>query len=150
MKNVEFYAKELANLAVRGIGIGVRKNDGIPYSCSDLSCCDCLFYDDIHGCRDDENLLKWANSEHVEYEVDWSKVPVDTPVYCYNSEGTERQRSHFAKYTDCMVYVWIGGKTSFSIGDRDKDIRVISYDINCVQLAESHPEWMKEKERENK
>lgn len=150
MKNVEFYAKKLANLAVRGNSIGVRKHDGIPYSCSDLSCYDCLFYDDINACRNDKDLLNWAESEHANYEVDWTKVPVDTPVYCYNSEGTERQRNHFAKYTDYMVYVWMKGKTSFSIGDRDQDIKVIPYDINCVRLAESHPEWMKRKERENK
>lgn len=145
MKNVEFYAKTLANLAVRGNSIGVRKNDGIPYSCSDLSCYDCLFYDDINACRNDKDLLNWAESEHVNYEVDWTKVPVDTPVYCQANICQDESPGYFAHFNNGIVYIWRNGKTSFTSRYRD-DICSCQF----VRLAESHPEWMKREERENK
>lgn len=143
MKNVEFYAKELASLAVRGENVAIRKKDGIPCSCDELNCRDCLIYDGDFCI--DENLLKWAESEYVEYEVDWSKVPVDTPVYYQTNIYKDADKGHFAKFQNGIVYVWEDGKTSFTSRYSD-DICSCQF----VRLVEPHPEWMKEKERENK
>lgn len=138
MKNVEFYANELADLAVKGKHIGIRENDGFPCACSDLNCYNCLLH--IGVCRD--SLLKWAESEHVEYEVDWEKVPVDTPVYCQANICQNESPGYFAKFNNGIVYTWRNGRTSFTSLYKD-DICSCQF----VRLAESHPEWMKRKEK---
>lgn len=143
MKNVEFYANELADLAVKGKDIAIRKNDGIPCVCNDLNCDNCLLNYDIDVCRD--SLLNWAESEHVEYEVDWMKVPIDTPVYYQVDILQNADKGYFAKFKNGVVYIWKDGKTSFTSRYRD-DICSCQF----VRLAEPHPEWMKRKERENK
>lgn len=146
MKNVEFYAKELADLAVRRQQIAVRKSDGTPCECVNMKCCDCLFQPDNMRFRCNGQCVKeWAESEYVEYEVDWSKVPVDTPVYCQANICQDESPGYFAKFKNGAVYIWKDGKTSFTSRYRD-DICSCQF----VRLAESHPEWMKRKERENK
>ena len=45
--------------------------------------------------------------------IDWSKVPVDTPVVALDSDGNGHRR-HFAKYEDGVVYTWIDGRTSWT------------------------------------
>ena len=142
MKNVEFYAKELAGLAVKGKDIAIRENDGLPCACNDLNCDYCLLSYDIDGCRD--SLLNWAESEHIKYEVDWSKVPVDTPVYYQANILRNADKGYFAQFKNGVVYVWKDGKTSFTRRYRD-DICSCQF----VRLTEPHPEWMKKKERDN-
>ena len=47
--------------------------------CVDIDCNECLF----QGSEDEkcsQKAFKWADEEYTESEVDWSKVPVDTPV----------------------------------------------------------------------
>lgn len=145
MKNVEFYAKELASIAAHRSLVAVRKSDGVPCPCYTISCCDCLFEDNdgTTWCKD--NLLKWAKSDIMEYEVDWSKVPVDTPVYCQANICQNESPGYFAKFNNGIVYIWRNGRTSFTSLYKD-DICSCQF----VRLVESHPEWMKRKERENK
>lgn len=146
MKNVEFYAKELADLAVRRQQIAVRKSDGTPCECVNMKCCDCLFQPDNMRFRCNGQCVKeWAESEYVEYEVDWSKVPVDTPVYCQANICRDESPGYFAKFNNGIVYIWRNGRTSFTSLYKD-DICSCQF----VRLAEPHPEWMKRKERENK
>lgn len=140
MKNVEFYANELADLAVRkNGGIAIKTNDGVPCDCNDLNCGNCLF-GNVDGCE--EGLLKWAESEYVEYEVDWEKVPVDTPVYCQANICQNESPGYFAKFNNGIVYTWRNGRTSFTSLYKN-DICSCQF----VRLAESHPEWMKRKEK---
>ena len=50
-------------------------------------------------------------------EVDWSKVEVDTKVLVRNpSISKSWSKAYFAKYKDGNVYVYDGGKTSWSGG----------------------------------
>lgn len=146
MKNVEFYAKELADLAVRRQPVAVRKSDGTPCECVNMKCCDCLFQPDNMRFRcNDQCVKEWAESEYVEYEVDWSKVPVDTPVYYQANICQDENPGYFAKLNNDIVYIWRNGRTSFTSLYED-DI----YSCQFVRLTEPHPEWMKKKERENK
>lgn len=49
--------------------------------------------------------------------IDWSKVPVDTPVIVtYNGKQYKR---HFAKYEDGKVYTWNNGLTSFTVDSKE-------------------------------
>lgn len=45
--------------------------------------------------------------------VDWSKVPVDTPVLISNNKKIWFKR-YFARYEDGKVYCWLNGKTSWT------------------------------------
>ena len=57
----------------------------------------------------------WLQAEAVEEpEVDWSKVPVDTPIWVRDSEDNEWRPRYFAKYEDGLVHSWYGGTTSWS------------------------------------
>ena len=52
--------------------------------------------------------------------VNWSEVPVDTPIFVRNSIEEVWKCRYFAEYKDGKVYTWRDGKTSWSnvISDR--------------------------------
>lgn len=106
MKNKEKFAKEIIEIAVTGTSVAMC--NGVLRECRGLYCSQCDFYSD-REC--DEKIKEWAESEYIEYETDWSKVPVDTPVI--NSNG---DRYYFAKYNNIMdvIHVFIYGCTSWS------------------------------------
>ena len=106
MKNKEKFAKEIIEIAVTGTSVAMC--NGVLRECSGLYCSQCDFYLD-REC--DEKIKEWAESEYIEYETDWSKVPVDTPVI--NSNG---DRYYFAKYNNItdVIHVFIYGRTSWS------------------------------------
>lgn len=107
MLNREKYAEEIAEIACNGKHIAIVA--GKPMLCCETSCDTC---DIEYNCT--RGLKEWANSEYVEPQVDWSKVPVDTPIYvrCRNSD--EWEKKHFAKFENNYVYAWSDGKTSWS------------------------------------
>ena len=47
-------------------------------TCRSLACSRCLFCGDYNECY--KNTIKWLLAEYKEPKVDWSKVPIDTPV----------------------------------------------------------------------
>lgn len=47
-------------------------------TCRSLACSRCLFCGDYNECY--KNTIKWLLAEYKEPEIDWSKVPIDTPV----------------------------------------------------------------------
>lgn len=111
MLNREKYAKEIAEIACNGKHIAIVA--GKPMLCCEASCDTCdIEYDCTRG------LKEWANSEYikpVEPPVDWSKVPVDTPIMVRaTDEGTWIHR-YFAKYENGSVYAWEQGATSWSV-----------------------------------
>lgn len=112
MLNREKYAEEILNIACEGHSIAII--DGKPRQCSGASCSKCDFNSNIN-CR--KNVNEWANSEYVEPQVDWSRVPVDTPILVRDSELFAWSKEHFAKYEDETVYTWDYGKTSWSTYD---------------------------------
>lgn len=131
MKNKEKYAKEILDIACAGDNVAMRKSDNVVVGCKDLKCSDCAF--NTHGkgyCND--MIEKWANSEYVEPPVDWSKVPVDTPILVRDSEEEAWEKRHFAKYENGIVYAWSGGTTHWSVR-RSSNIS----DWKMAKLAES-------------
>ena len=113
MLNKEKYAKELEQILVNGDVLAVDKNHNKIISCCD--CSRCKFSTDV-GCE--EKRREWLNSEYVEPEVDWSKVPVDTPILVRDSEDEKWYKKHFAKY-DNGIYAWQNGTTSWSADGSD-------------------------------
>lgn len=67
MKNREKFAKEILDIACKGDTIAVTEDNKVV-SCCDINCHKCLFYkpDDYGSCCDDEEPMKWTESEYVE------------------------------------------------------------------------------------
>lgn len=114
MTNKEKYAEQILDIACSGYCTALDKKTMKPISCNDnISCEDCYFGVDVSSnCR---NACKeWCESEYVEPQIDWSKVPVDTPILVKNSHDDKWLPRHFAKFEDGVVYAWEDGKTSWS------------------------------------
>lgn len=79
MTNYEKYKAEIDEIFDTNNGtIAINKNTNEITNCSDFECSKCLFsarYNNTISCA--ITMAKWLVSE---YNVDWSKVPVDTPV----------------------------------------------------------------------
>lgn len=112
MTNKEKYGKEILDIACTGDRVAMRNSDNVIVGCRKLGCLDCAFNTYGKGCID--AIEKWANSEYVEPPVDWSKVPVDTPILVRDIESDEWERRYFAKYENNTVYAWEDGATSWS------------------------------------
>jgi hypothetical protein len=112
MTNKEKYGNEIIELAVN-TGKLVLKN-GEPALCRETKCEECDFYG-LDSCKGSTyNFREWLNSEYVEPPVDWTKVPVDTPILVRNSEKNSWEKRYFAKYENGIVYAWGYGATSWS------------------------------------
>lgn len=127
MLNREKYAEEILNIACKGDKIAIC--NGKLTACDDTHCINCDFRRPSE-CQ--EKMLKWANSEYVEPQVDWSRVPVDTPILVRHSESCVWDRRYFAKYKNGLVYAWKQGTTSWSAGDQ-----AYVCDWKYAKLAES-------------
>lgn len=129
MTNYEKY-KEIIELTLqRGENIAFNKDTKEVMSCQELECENCLFshrYNKYYHC--DMNKIKWLVAEYVEPEVDWSKVPVDTPILVRDNHSIKWVTRHFAKYENGLVYAWDDGNTSYTTDS-------MTY-WDCVKLAE--------------
>lgn len=107
MKNKEKFAKEIIEIAATGTSIAMC--NGVLRECRGLYCSQCDFCSD-REC--DEKIKEWAESEYIEYETDWSKVPVDTPVLI---KGAMDNRKYFSRLLpDERLAVFRDGRTSWS------------------------------------
>ena len=78
--------------------------------CCDTACRDCMFFG--FGCN--SRKKKWLD-HHVfdpEKNIDWSKVPVDTPVIVWNTD--EEYRRYFSGIKDGRFSAYADGRTSWS------------------------------------
>lgn len=107
MKNKEKFAKEIIEIAATGTSIAMC--NGVLRECRGLYCSQCDFCSD-REC--DEKIKEWAESEYIEYETDWSKVPVDTPVII---KGVASNRRYFSRIlSDGRISTFSNGRTSWS------------------------------------
>lgn len=114
MKNREKYAKEIMDIACAGHSIAFDTESNKLTNCRDINCTRCAFstLSSMGGCRD--RIKEWSESEYKEPEVDWSKVPVDTPVLVRNYESDRWCNRHFAYFEDGKVFTYDCGATSWS------------------------------------
>lgn len=108
MLNKEKFAKEIIEIATSGKTLGVA--DGKPCVCSIKNCNDCDFYPGT--CVDE--LEKWANSEYKEIEIDWDRVPVDTPVLVWDMFAENKRRRYYAGLKNGRHMAFNGGATNWS------------------------------------
>ena len=129
MKNREKFAEQIIDIALQRDEIAVNLTSGEPCACEKTRCSEWLFSESNKDC---EVLLKeWAEKEYEEPSVDWSKVPVDTPIYVRRSEDEQWKKRHFAKYENGIVNAWSEGATSWSAYGSDNII-----DWEMAKLAE--------------
>ena len=89
----------------------VDKRTGKVKTCSKWDCVNCLFYEsnDCIKARED-----WLGQPVLdpEKDIDWSKVPVDTPVIVWNTD--EEYRRYFSGIKDGRFSAYADGRTSWS------------------------------------
>lgn len=51
--------------------------------------------------------------------VDWSKIPIDTPILVKDDCDDNWEKAYFAGYEDEMICAWNNGRTSFSARNKD-------------------------------
>ena len=115
MKNREKFAEQIIDIVLSGKGLAVSRKTGEPCDCRKIECLECIFCGKYNACTA-------SKKEYEEPPVDWSKVPVDTPIYVRRSENEQWKKRHFAKYEYGKVHTWFGGTTSWS---SDADITSI-------------------------
>ena len=113
MKNKEKFSKEIMDIACSGYSIAFDKKANKLTKCNNTPCGKCAFYSSISSCRDKRKA--WSESEYKELEVDWNKVPVDTPVLVRDSTPYTWKRRYFAYYKDGIVHTYSDGATSWSV-----------------------------------
>lgn len=88
---------------------------GKPVPCEDTDCRECDFR---RKCTSrEECVIDWLNAEYQEPSVDWSKVPIDTPVLA-SCDGKRWYRRYFAGIRDGKPETYDSGATSWSIDDK--------------------------------
>lgn len=122
MTNYEHYKEQIERITRLGRRVAMNATTGEIVCCGDTHCNECLF----QGSEDancSQKAFKWADEEYTEPEVDWSKIPLDTPVLVSDDKKTWVRR-HFAtpalKNDDYFtVRTFVDGKTEWSSEERD-------------------------------
>ena len=132
MLNKEKYAKEILDIVCQD-GVNPAVIDNIPVNCLGTECHRCQFYDTYCVGA----FVKWANSEYKEREIDWSKVPVDTPIYVWdNCDNSSTYKRYFAGYDKInnMIIAFDNGGTSWnSITTTKWDNAKIKEGVDCSE-----------------
>lgn len=89
MKNIEKYDREIR---VRTLDCDFRRQYVLKGKCGSINCALCW-----------SATVDWLNSEYKP-QIDWSNVPVDTPVVVKPESCGEFIR-HFEKFDDEVEYV---------------------------------------------
>lgn len=86
-----------------------------PVHCEDMDCQEC----DFRGkCPVREKcVINWLNAEYQGPPVDWSKVPIDTPVLA-SCDGKRWYRRYFAGMRGGEPEAYACGATSWSVDDK--------------------------------
>lgn len=108
MTNREKFEDELGEMLSAFLAVV----EGKPVHCEDIDCQEC----DFRGkCPVREKcVIDWLNAEYQEPPVDWSKVPIDTPVLA-SADGKSWYRRHYAGTDDKgNPKVYLSGHTSWS------------------------------------
>ncbi len=128
MLNIEKYKEELENIGVLNPD-KLAVIDGKPCRCQETECNMCELRSVESCCVDRTD--NWLFSEYKEPEIDWSKVEVDTPILV-SEDAKGWNKRYFAKFTNGIVYAWMGGATSWT-ADNEYDVNPWKY----AKLAES-------------
>lgn len=90
----------------------IDKRTGEIRNCNVLACVNCLFHES-NDCREEKG--EWLDQPvfDSEKDIDWEKVPVDTPVIVWNSDSNQNNR-YFAGIDGEYFSAYSNGGTSWS------------------------------------
>ena len=138
MLNKEKYAKEILDISCAGYSIA--KQNGHLQPCRYTACSKCDFNTAL-GCP--EEMRKWANSEYKEREIDWNKVPVDTPIYVWDNyeDKIYKRKRYFAEYdtNNDKIIAFTEGQTSWT-----SDQNIMVWDNAEIKEGIDCSEWYKD------
>lgn len=119
----------------------IDKRTGEVLKCAETPCTLCLF----HGNECCEARLKWLDQPALdpEKDIDWSKVPVDTPVLVWNFEDHLYKR-YFSGIKNEYFGAYRGGCTSWSETNGE-----IYYWCHCNLYRPEDVEKYRKKDTEN-
>lgn len=89
----------------------------------------------LHGLLPDFNEPNYLDIGKYLGITDWSEVATDTPVYAKLYDGGIWNPLHFAKYENGDVYVYTGGRTSWSKSNKNPVENMVAKAYE-VRLAE--------------
>lgn len=101
----------------------IDKRTGEVKACNRLDCVNCLFYTS-DDCMKAKNEWLDQKAFDPEKDIDWSKVPVDTPVLVWNTDTGEKLRRYFCEIKCVGSYIFRTfaiGKTSWSADEDECD-----------------------------
>lgn len=105
--NAQHYLNDILALYLSGDSrcAFIRKNILKDSRCDFVTCSQCA-----------DRVKEWLNKQYEEPvpEIDWEKVPVDTPVYVWYGGSVEKRKRYFAKYEDGWLYTFDAGCTSWT------------------------------------
>lgn len=114
MTNYENQKTEIDEILERNLWFGAEEETKKVAPCPQMSCFECLFHDERDSCYCGLRSMKWLVAEYKEPEIDWSKVPIDTPVLV-SDDGVNWERRYFVrKSAEAMFGVYMHGATSWS------------------------------------
>lgn len=123
----------------------VDKMTGEIRTCYGLDCVNCLFYsaDSDDPCR--ERKMKWLDQSAFdpEKDINWEKVPVDTPVLVSDTEGCSYKR-YFSGIKNGLFSAYSDGRTSWSSTTGN-----ICYWTHCKLYRPEDVEKYRKKDTEN-
>lgn len=128
MKNYEKYENEIRKyngneFCVDFVQPYILKENG----CASINCEACFMYQMVWLLKDYEESKEPEKPE--EPEIDWTKIPKDTPILVRDYEDEPWREMHFAECIFGNVYTWQNGKTSWTTKD--------TYPWKYAKLAES-------------
>lgn len=113
MTNYEHYKEQMERITRLGRRVAMNATTGEIVCCADINCNECLF----QGSEDancSQKAFEWADEEYKEPEIDWSKVPIDTPVLV-SDDGVNWRRRYFVRRSETGLFcVYSNGTTSWS------------------------------------
>ena len=131
MTNYEYYKEQIERIARLGRRVAMDATTGEIVCCVDIDCNECLF----QGSEDEkcsQKAFKWADEEYKEPEIDWSKVPIDTPILVSNNKKSWYNR-YFAGIDDAdRLLIFPDGRTSWS--NKGRGCMILPY--KYIKLAE--------------
>lgn len=133
MTNYEKYKDEIDEMFDNNKHIAINKDTNELANCSVLPCDDCLFSSYHNGINCRINSIRWLSTEYVKPEVDWSKIPIDTPVLVSDKGVKHWFNSYFAGVDEIgRPLVYPNGRTSWSNQNYYKPLEQCNY----IKLAE--------------
>lgn len=130
MNNYENQKERIDAILNNNSNIAVDRETNKATECNNLACSKCLFSNTNYACC--RSVIKWLLAEYKEPEIDWSKIPVDTPVLVSSNKKNWHNRYFAGVDDEGRLFIFPNGRTSWSNKGCSRTIMPYKY----IKLAE--------------